>query len=222
MKKKVICTTILGLLSLGFGGFSNNADAANYKPPGKAEEGEYFDNMDDSESIVVLPDGAIISGGVFEIDDPNLFDKPVVIDTETSPAATTVEEYKESVGTTPKFNRGDLLRRATPAPNSAAGKYTIPNQGKYQSNAFSGSGWRFAGYNFKPADGTGAYLQWQTYRDSGVVGTMSDASSTYSTGYAYGTLLYTGYYIYRTGSGNFTTYYSYNPIPGSYYEVRNW
>lgn len=225
MKKKMFLRTIF-LVAIGVTGLvlgSVGADAAEFKPDGKAEEGNLLDNLDDSESIVVLPDGAIISGGVFEIDDPALFDAPVFIDTETSPAAITVGEYKETGDTTPKVKPvNPLLRGARPAPDTPAGRYTIPFHGKYRSNAFSGSGWRFAGYNFKPADGTGAYLQWQTYKDSAMIGTITTAMQTYNTGYAYGSALNTGTYIYRTGSRNYTTYYTYNPIPGSYYEVRNW
>ncbi len=70
-------------------GFTEHANAADFIP-GKIVESEEFD---DSERVVVLPDGAAISGGIFEIDDPNLFPEPVVIDTETSPLAITTNEY---------------------------------------------------------------------------------------------------------------------------------
>ncbi|EPD1722774.1 hypothetical protein OLM02_03735 [Enterococcus faecalis] len=199
-------------------GFTEHANAADFIP-GKIVESEEFD---DSERVVVLPDGAAISGGIFEIDDPNLFPEPVVIDTETSPLAITTNEYKKMVEAKPLINRADLVRRGSPAPTTAAGTYTVPNNGLYRSNYFSGRGWRFAGYNFRPASGTGAYLRWQTYNDSALVGTTRNARDTYNTGTGFGTIMTPGYSMYFTGPGNLTTYYSFNPAPNSYYIVRNW
>ena len=55
------------------------------------------------------------------------------------------------------------------------GKPSKENSHPHQdiSKTFSGSGWRFSGYQFVADPNTGYYLKWTTYIDDGRVGTAS-------------------------------------------------
>lgn len=54
------------------------------------------------------------------------------------------------------------------------------------------------------------------------MGLQQNAIDTKNIGTAFGTALYNdGYARYYTGTGNKTTFYSYNPANGSYYQVAN-
>jgi hypothetical protein len=225
MKKKTTCKILFGLSLIGLFAVSENGSAAEYKPPVKTSNlssDSLVEGFDDSDNIVVLSDGTILHGGKFELGSSVAPIAPINIDTETSPSSITVNEYKklkEKGETIPTVAPpATLVRGSKPAKTVV----TISDQGSVTSKPFSGSGWRFAGYIYKPSKGTGDYLQWQALGDSGNVGTESDAKETYRVGTAFGTALYDdGYGQYFTGPGGKTTFYTYNPANGSKYRVQN-
>lgn len=90
----------------------------------------------------------------------------------------------------------------------------------YISKAFSGSGWRFSGYQFVADPNTGYYLKWTTYIDDGRVGSASYANDTLR-GQTHGIEIYKGQPKYISYGPNGQIYYTYNPINGTYYRVEN-
>lgn len=98
----------------------------------------------------------------------------------------------------------------------------------YRSKEFSGSGWRFSGFMFYSEPGTGPYLSFRCFVDSGRIGNFTEAMKT-SQGYGIlGEELYAGpnwqlTYIgaHLSNANNAKCFYTYNPIPGTYYEVKN-
>lgn len=91
----------------------------------------------------------------------------------------------------------------------------------YLSQGFSGGGWRYSGYFFHPRSGTGAYLLWETYVDSGQVGNQVQTSKHT------GTAIYpgAGKRIYSDDNrGTYiwgACYSTINPINGTKYRVTN-
>ena len=90
----------------------------------------------------------------------------------------------------------------------------------YISKAFSGSGWRFSGYQFVADPNTGYYLKWTTYIDDGRVGSASYANDTLR-GQTRGAEIYKDQSKYISYGPNGQIYYTYNPINGTYYRVEN-
>lgn len=213
MKKKFVYALLLSFSILALFGITSNVNVAEFNQSPPDDYSNFLDNLDESESIVVMPDGGILYGGEFEIYYSNMPDKPLVIDTETSPHAITVGDYKE-------HNPSSSIAEPFGA-DPANQTYVIPDRGYYASNSFTGSGWRFAGYNFRPADNTGAYLKWSTYGDSAMIGSVFEATYTKIYGSAYGRLINPNTAFYYTGYGNMTTYYTYNPKSGAYCIVMN-
>ena len=97
----------------------------------------------------------------------------------------------------------------------------IPNRLAYTSNPFSGNGWRFSGYRFLPASGTGVYLAWRVEGDAGRVGTYDHARNTYN-GHIQGVPVDPGQRKYVASDSTGLLFYTYNPVPGSRYIVENW
>lgn len=91
----------------------------------------------------------------------------------------------------------------------------------YTSKPFSGSGWRFSNLQFKPASGTGKYLRWSSYVDSGRVGNYNEGYATKYGGSEQGTSVKAGATIWNSEDGLGQIYYTYNPIAGTYYVVAN-
>ncbi|MDR0921120.1 MAG: hypothetical protein LBM95_01925 [Lactobacillales bacterium] len=191
-----------------------------------AEVTTRFTGMNDSDSLLILPDGEFLHGEVeiSTIDEPEkILEK---YNSNTDPKAKTVAEIKRSWKTQPVelldnvIKENDLLRGAAPAPLSAL--KTLVGGETYLSNGFSGRGWRYAESYYRPATGTGKFLRWETIKDSGIVGDREDANKTYRTGIGYGYKIYPGHPQSVTGINNTLTYYTYNPIKGSYYSVANY
>lgn len=94
----------------------------------------------------------------------------------------------------------------------------------YDSQSFSGSGWRYAGHFFRNADGFDAQ-EWRVHGDSGLVGNYADATNNYYNGYnnaypIYPSVTNPAYTRVSAGDGSATlTFFTYNPIPGSGYRV---
>ena len=137
-----------------------------------------------------------------------------IYDSEIDPEAVSVEEAKQIVNGERSFV-SHMGRSASPSTSL----YVLKGNTSYRSDAFSGSGWRFSNYYFKPASGTGEYLLWSSFIDGGRVGSYDDACATLN-----GTLsgmelpVNTAKY-YRNAGGQ--QYFTYNPIKGTYYVVSN-
>lgn len=125
----------------------------------------------------------------------------------------TVKEAKEEM----KNNVGNVQQRGSSVPTQviqlAAGQV-------YVSNTFSGSGWRFSGYQFVADPSTGYYLKWTTYVDDGRVGNASLAMNTLK-GQISGIEIYKNQSKYINYGPNGQIYYTYDPINGTYYRVEN-
>lgn len=143
------------------------------------------------------------------------------MNSELDPKAVTVDDYKENPSSVEKKELPkqsiNLARAATPPGYSIK----LKNRASYRSAAFSARGWRFAERFYYPESGTGAFLRWETFRDSSVVGGILAARNTYKygkNGNYYGQVIYPGGYSYIEG---LTTYYTYNPIPNTWFRVSN-
>lgn len=173
------------------------------------------ENIPDEQLVQVLPEG----GFIMKTDGSSEFNSELV--RENNGSIMTYKEYcslgNENVDTS--WNPGETYFRATRP--SGTNTKVLANGETYRSQVFSGRGWRFSNFGFRPASGTGYYLAWQTFVDDGRVGDYNSAMRTYS-GTLKGTPLYRGtrrYVISNLETAMF--YYTYNPIPGTYYIVQN-
>lgn len=191
-----------------------------------ARDEQYIDEMfryfDPSEKILQLPDGAFLQGKMVEVTDKGVFgvknlNITGIYDSETDSNSISVEEAKELVENTPQApNENIPVTRGSGV--SSDTKY-IELDGYYMSNEFSGSGWRFSGYTFRPTPGTGDWLTYTSLGDSGRAGTAGDAQICLNGGIS-GTELKTGVATY-VNSKYWTNYFTHNPLPGTRYLVQN-
>ena len=173
----------------------------------------FFDQVGD-EKVLPMPGGRFLYGScvVTDLNNPDII--LGIYDSEIDPEAVSVEEAKQIVNGERSFV-SHMGRSASPSTSL----YVLKGNTSYRSDAFSGSGWRFSNYYFKPASGTGEYLLWSSFIDGGRVGSYDDACATLN-----GTLsgmelpVNTAKY-YRNAGGQ--QYFTYNPIKGTYYVVSN-
>ena len=178
-----------------------------------------FSGLDDNESVIELPNGGFIYGN----GDVMIFDYLDYIEGKLVPIETydlkkdinkiTVEDAKQQlyIAKDIPMTRGSSV--PTQVMQLSAGQI-------YISKAFSGSGWRFSGYQFVADPNTGYYLKWTTYIDDGRVGSASYANDTLR-GQTHGIEIYKGQPKYISYGPNGQIYYTYNPINGTYYRVEN-
>lgn len=178
-----------------------------------------FSGLDDNESVIELPNGGYIYGN----GEVKIFDYLDYIEGKLVPIETydlnkdinkiTVEDAKQQlyIAKDIPMTRGSSV--PTQVMQLSAGQI-------YISKAFSGSGWRFSGYQFVADPNTGYYLKWTTYIDDGRVGSASYANDTLR-GQTHGIEIYKGQPKYITYGPNGQIYYTYNPINGTYYRVEN-
>ena len=178
-----------------------------------------FSGLDDNESVIELPNGGYIYGN----GEVKIFDYLDYIEGKLVPIETydlnkdinkiTVEDAKQQlyIAKDIPMTRGSSV--PTQVMQLSAGQI-------YISKAFSGSGWRFSGYQFVADPNTGYYLKWITYIDDGRVGSASYANDTLR-GQTHGIEIYKGQPKYISYGPNGQIYYTYNPINGTYYRVEN-
>lgn len=178
-----------------------------------------FSGLDDNESLIELPNGGYIYGN----GEVKIFDYLDYIEGKLVPIETydlnkdinkiTVEDAKQQlyIAKDIPMTRGSSV--PTQVMQLSAGQI-------YISKAFSGSGWRFSGYQFVADPNTGYYLKWTTYIDDGRVGSASYANDTLR-GQTHGIEIYKGQPKYISYGPNGQIYYTYNPINGTYYRVEN-
>lgn len=179
-----------------------------------------FSHLKDSDSLLVLPDGGFLHGEaiVTSNEDPN--EVVAHYNSATDPNAITVSQAREIMETNEnKATFYDLEKVITPRATQPSGTtWGLSLGASYSSSAFTGSGWRFAGYLFKAINSAGPYLNWRAHIGSGVVGTATEAWNTYSSGVAIGEAIYAGGSTRMSGT---STFYTYNPVKGTYYVVSN-
>jgi hypothetical protein len=206
----VCCATMLigvfaGFETTSFAEDNNNNDV-------------FFSELDESEKVLRLPDGGFLHGKATIRDSEN---RDIVIaeyDSSTDPNSVTVGDVRKGREEFPDYADNILPARATPPSNPME----LWPQATYNSDMFSGSGWRFSGFVFYPKGGNGLYLRWITIFDDGVVGSLNQAHSTYNGSFA-GQILYKDYYQLKytgTTSGD-SVFYTLNPVPGQKYTVAN-
>ena len=178
-----------------------------------------FSGLDDNESVIELPNGGYIYGN----GEVKIFDYLDYIEGKLVPIESfdlnkdinkiTVEDAKQQlyIAKDIPMTRGSSV--PTQVMQLSAGQI-------YISKAFSGSGWRFSGYQFVADPNTGYYLKWTTYIDDGRVGSASYANDTLR-GQTHGIEIYKGQPKYISYGPNGQIYYTYNPINGTYYRVEN-
>lgn len=178
-----------------------------------------FSGLDDNESVIELPNGGYIYGnGEVKIFDYLDYIEGKLVSIETYDLnkdinKITVEDAKQQlyIAKDIPMTRGSSV--PTQVMQLSAGQI-------YISKAFSGSGWRFSGYQFVADPNTGYYLKWTTYIDDGRVGSASYANDTLR-GQTHGIEIYKGQPKYISYGPNGQIYYTYNPINGTYYRVEN-
>lgn len=195
----------------------------------EAQIDQLFENMKDTDKIIVTPEGDFISGRV-TIQSGIEFGRSVkVYNSETDPSAKTVLDLKEELQNGNSDILSDSYVSKTSRLPTSPGIITLDAGGYYSSNKFSGSGWRYGGYLFCPAEGTGKYLRWRTYVDDGRVGSLNETNSSVG-GNPKGMPLYvsSGFTYYAPPEfsspiwANYPAMYcTYNPISGTYYRVEN-
>ena len=147
-----------------------------------------FSGLDDNESVIELPNGGYIYGhGEVKIFDYSDYIEGNLVPIETydlnnDTNKITIEEAKQQLCITKDIpmTRGSSV--PTQVMQLSAGQI-------YISKTFSGSGWRFSGYQFVADPNTGYYLKWTTYIDDGRVGTASYANDALR-GQIHGTAIY--------------------------------
>ncbi|RLY01726.1 hypothetical protein EAF07_09130 [Streptococcus hillyeri] len=169
----------------------------------------------DNQLVVALPEGGYIADN----DGGSDFDPEII--KVNGGTLMTYAQYK----TLPKINASigafelfPLFRAASP---SGATEKVIEYGKHYTSENFSGRGWRFSGYKFKPSSGSGTYLKWKAVNDSGMVGNYDQAFATYSGQGTHGTFVSENQSLLIDGNYKWQYFYTYNPKPGSYYIVYN-
>lgn len=243
MKKMKLCLLLLPVLYLTVVS-TEKANAAEYKPvtqsrsivsqPENDEEiiENLFSDLDDTDNVLILPDGGIAHGQVdLIIPSENEKNDEVVkeYNSEEDEQAITVAEAKSMINEQAenfdftKPNSNPLLRKNLPTQG-----YKLGAGGSYRSNPFSGSGWVTSGYYFVPTAGTGNYLLWQTFLDDGVVGGYNQMFPTINGNGISGTIVYASMgkrLVLPSGNPSWDPARAYfaslNPVRGSGYWVAN-
>lgn len=186
-----------------------------------------------TDSALILPTGGYLHGSMTSIDP--LTGKTITYNSDTDSHATTVGAINNKTNSSDsyyyKFNTPTNLQDSSSSPTPlsltraaypSATPKSLKANATYVSDTFSGTGWRFAGYTFSAASGTGGpYLLWYSMNDSGRVGSYSQANQTAMVGspnYAQGSVIDMNRYLRLAGP---STYYTWNPATNTRYIVAN-
>ena len=174
-----------------------------------------FSGLKDDDKILKI-DGGYLYGGCSLYDaDNNLIGN---YNSQTSLESITVAEARKEISE--KKNEISLFGAYPPDPDKSNPLVVLDANSSYTSNEFTGSGWRFSGKRFFPASGTGDFLRWTCYVDGGRVGNYNEAYAT-KNGNLQGTAINAGQSRYVNKYGSAQIYYTYNPLPKTYYVVEN-
>jgi len=221
----IVTTGALSLLVGASNTYAAEIDTSNRLPMVQELSKLNYSQIDEffkgfSDDVTVVPNGRGILHGKVEIADSNNLDRIIqTIDTDTDENALTIGELKDILKTTtfgPTLEIDDRNQSEYP-PN-----FAYLGLGAFHKEAMSGNGWRFGSSLFAPTNGTGDYLRWETFVDSGRVGDSEDIRHTINTQQpVYGLELTPGTPRYATGIGNFTAYFTWSPLPNTSYYVIN-
>lgn len=196
-----IIASLLSISSISAAQYNAANEVANSKLP-------------DSAKVIKLPDGGILHGKMTIIHaSGSQMSYTTNYNSDTDKNAITVKALNS--GVEPVQSGESMMSTMGLYPSNDL--YVLYNQASYQSQPFTGSGWRFAGYKFAPSSGTGQYLRWNAFFDQGRVGTVQQAWAT-KNGSVSGTVVGGLYAKYVAGT---TTFYTYNPAYNMYYLVEN-
>lgn len=174
-----------------------------------------FSGLKDDDKVLEV-DGGYLYGECSLYDaDNNLIGE---YNSLTSPESITVSEARKEISE--KKDEISLFGAYPPDPDKSNTLVVLESNSSYTSNEFTGSGWRFSGKRFLPASGTGDFLRWTSYVDGGRVGNYNEAYAT-KNGNLQGTAINAGQSRYVNKNGSAQIYYTYNPLPKTYYVVEN-
>ncbi|MDV5976596.1 UNVERIFIED_CONTAM: hypothetical protein KB581_04425 [Streptococcus canis] len=181
-----------------------------------------FSGLSEEQLVVVYPDGAIS----YSDDVTRDYTQDFLIKEKAE--IKTVAEARESLSQKFPVSPMEMPRPTFRAAMPVFNRKSLALNEHYRSQPFSGSGWRFSGAMFYPQPGTGPYIQFRAIGDDGRIGNYNQAMNTYMLGRIEGTPIYNGqgwkYFFVGdsiTNSNNALGYYTFNPVNGSVYEVRN-
>lgn len=216
MLKKTILFTVVSAASLGFMSIQS-VSAAAYNPNNENVSTSGIDNtLPDNASVLALPDGTYLHGEMTEVVQGSSLKPTKSYNSDTDKKSFTMGELRSgNVPTKSQATPSISVRGVSPATTVK----TLGANASIRSEAFTGSGWRFAGFFYQAAAGTGGpYLLWQSQAEDGRVGTRAEANATRN-GSVSGTIVGTSVGKYISGV---TTYYTYNPIYSPHYVVSNY
>lgn len=198
-KKIIIALSSITLLSLSITNVVLADEYLTVEQINKVTHG-----LSEDEFVLPTPEGGII----MNIDGSNNFSPDQLSEFG---ASMTVSEFKDYLGNL------DISSLEIPNNNSSFRAAYAPSQIRvlyanqiYRSNPFSAKGWRYGELKFKPSFGTGDFLFWQPFGDSGVVEDGRGVSVS----------IYPGNNV--SVYSKYGTYFkTYNPVPGSIYQVTN-
>ena len=218
IKKVLSSMTLAGIISIAGGLTATSVYAAEYKDPEPLPEGTtiedtFFDQVDD-DRVLPMPDGGFLHGEIIEVDAEDPSKVIGIYNSSLDPNAVTVEEAKKIMS-----GEKSYVTYSTRAAYPSTTVRYLEKNGIYKSDYFSGGGWRFGHYYFLPTAGTGDYLAWTSYMDSGRVGSFSKAYDTMN-GILSGMELPANTRVYYKNA-NGQQYYTYNPLTNTHYYVEN-
>ena len=218
IKKLLSSMTLASILSIAGGLTTTSVFAAEYKNPeplleGTTIEDSFFDQIED-DRVLPMPDGGFLHGEIIEVDAEDHSKVIGIYNSSLDPNAVTVDEAKKIMS-----GEKSYVTFSTRAASPSTSVYYLSANAQYTSQVFSGTGWRFSNYYFLPTVGTGDALYWVSVNDGGRVGNFSEAYDTLN-GKLSGMELpaNTGRYCWTL---NGQQYYTYNPLPNTYYIVVN-
>lgn len=187
-----------------------------------------FEDIDDKEEFIQLPDGSFLHGTVVDVDAEDTSIVYAEYSSINNPDAITTQEVKEIMIDNLKTSKSSRINSIQPRGADLPTQIRILTPGSsYISSYFSGSGWRFGGYYFQASSGSVGTMEWSTYNDSGRVGLPFQAANTLGNPNSpSGTPLYVGKpekigTKMSLGMGyHQLVYYTYNPSNNPYYMVR--
>lgn len=174
-----------------------------------------FRGLKDDDKVLEVDGGYLYGECSLYDSDNNLIGE---YNSKTSPESITVAEARKEI--TEKKDEISLYGAYPPDPDKPNTLVVLDGGSSYTSNEFTGTGWRFSGKRFLPASGTGDFLRWTSYVDGGRVGNYNEAYAT-KNGNLQGTAINAGQSLYVNRNGSAQIYYTYNPLPKTYYVVEN-